>query len=161
MIFVDMDGVVADFDGHYERLFGVRPTRWPDAENVNWKLVHSIPDFYRTMPLMHGAYDLVRFVDEIGGGCAFLTGVPATGRRAAAQKTEWVAEHFDGFRCICCPAKDKREHGAPGDILIDDYLRYRQAWVDMGGIFVHHTGVRATIRKLRELGKCATPEESC
>ena len=36
-IFVDMDGVLADFDQHYENVFGVLPSRV--ADNVDWKQV--------------------------------------------------------------------------------------------------------------------------
>jgi hypothetical protein len=50
MIWVHMDGVAADFDGHYEHHFGYRPTRWPDPDNVDWARVASAPYFYRTMP---------------------------------------------------------------------------------------------------------------
>ena len=25
-----------------------------------------------------------------------------------------------------------------GDILVDDYLKYRKLWIDAGGIFVHY-----------------------
>ncbi len=158
-IFVDMDGVVADFDGHYERHFGVRPTRWPEPDNVNWNRIKETPDFYRTIPLLPGAQDLVRYVDEVGEGCSFLTGVPISVNAAPNQKIEWANMHFPGFPIICCPAKDKWMHGTHRDILIDDYLRYRIDWINMGGVFVHHTDVPSTIAKLRELGKCALLSE--
>jgi hypothetical protein len=40
----------------------------------------------------------------------------------------------------------------PGDILVDDYLKYRHLWEEAGGVFVHHTSARHTIRQLAELG---------
>ena len=147
MIYLDMDGVFADFDSHYEFHFGVRPTR----DNVNWSHVNSVPDFYRTLPLMIGARDLFRYVDEVGEGCAFLTGVPASLSVSANQKIEWGATHFPETEVICCPARDKWKHGQPGDILIDDYLKYRLEWTSMGGVFIHHTDVLSTIVKLQEL----------
>jgi len=33
-IFVDMDGVLADFDAHHEAVFGTRPNKTSDA--VDW-----------------------------------------------------------------------------------------------------------------------------
>ena len=163
MIFLDLDGVLADFDSHYERHFGVRLARvWPGEDKTNWKWVNSIPDFYRTIPLMTGARDLFRYVDEAGYGVAILTGVPSSVDAADNQKHEWAAEHFPHVQVICCPAREKWEHGRPGDFLIDDYLKYRLDWIGMGGVFIHHTDVPSTIAKLRELGICAMslPEPS-
>jgi uncharacterized protein YfaT (DUF1175 family) len=39
----------------------------------------------------------------------------------------------------------------PGDILIDDFDKYRHLWIEAGGIFIHHTSAAASIRALREL----------
>jgi hypothetical protein len=36
-LFVDMDGVLADFDAHHEAVFGVRPSKVTD--NVHWAAV--------------------------------------------------------------------------------------------------------------------------
>ena len=49
-VFVDLDGVLADFDAHYEKNFGVRPDK--AADNVDWSKVASVDRFYATMPLM-------------------------------------------------------------------------------------------------------------
>jgi hypothetical protein len=40
----------------------------------------------------------------------------------------------------------------PGDILIDDFDKYRDLWIKAGGIFIHHTSAVASIHALRELG---------
>ena len=157
MIFLDLDGVLADFDSHYETHFGVRPSGHYEMEARQ-----LCPDFYRTIPLMTGARDLFRYVDEAGYGVAILTGVPSSVDAADNQKHEWAAEHFPHVQVICCPAREKWEHGRPGDFLIDDYLKYRLDWIGMGGVFIHHTDVPSTIAKLRELGICAMslPEPS-
>jgi hypothetical protein len=43
-LFVDLDGVLADFDAHYEGHFGIRPCTVTD--NVDWDLVRNVKDFY-------------------------------------------------------------------------------------------------------------------
>jgi hypothetical protein len=40
----------------------------------------------------------------------------------------------------------------PGDVLVDDYLRYRELWVKAGGIFIQHLSAAESIRQLAELG---------
>jgi hypothetical protein len=39
-----------------------------------------------------------------------------------------------------------------GDVLVDDYLRYRDLWEKAGGIFVHHVSAAESIRQLAALG---------
>jgi beta-phosphoglucomutase-like phosphatase (HAD superfamily) len=153
MIWLDMDGVLADFDGHYQACFGVKPTRWPEPDTVDWKLIASVPDFYLNLPLMPGAKELFRFVDELGVGTGILTGVPKEIDESSNHKIEWAAkpEHFPHVMVRCCRSRNKFKHGKPGHVLVDDYLKYRDAWVDMGGIFVHHTSAESSIQQLREL----------
>ena len=38
-VFVDMDGVLADFDAHYETHFGTRPCK--KSDNVDWDAVRA------------------------------------------------------------------------------------------------------------------------
>jgi len=37
----------------------------------------------------------------------------------------------------------------PGDIIIDDYLKYRHLWVEAGGIFIHHISAVESLAALR------------
>ena len=47
-LFVDMDGVLADFDAHHEAVLGVRSDKQTD--NVDWLRVRDIKDFYLNIP---------------------------------------------------------------------------------------------------------------
>lgn len=47
-------------------------------------------------------------------------------------------------------SKEKRSHAKRGDILVDDFLKYRCLWEEMGGIFIHHKNAADSIR---EVGK--------
>lgn len=54
---------------------------------------------------------------------------------------------------ITCRAREKFLHMRhPGDVLVDDYLKYKEAWEEAGGIFVHHTSARKTLARLAEIG---------
>lgn len=151
MIWVDMDGVVADFDGHYERHFGVRPTRWPAEDSVDWKKVAAVPNFFRTIPMTKDAGELLAGLHP--RPWSLLTGCPKSIDVSDNQKRDWAAEKFEPRRhVVCCRSRDKWLHGKPGDVLIDDYLKYKDLWVDMGGIFIHHTSAANSIRELKRLG---------
>ena len=72
---------------------------------------------------------------------------------AESQKIDWAAKHFPGVEMITCLSRDKYLHmKRPGDVLVDDYLRYRDLWEKAGGIFVHHISAAESIRQLANLG---------
>lgn len=148
-IYVDLDGVLADFDTGYERAFGVRPSR--DADNVDWGLVKTKTDFYRDLPPM-GDY-LHTWARVFRYGPIILTGVPRSLPVAAHNKRAWVDLHLgQGVPMIACASRDKAQHCKPGDVLIDDWEKYRHLWEAAGGRWVTHTNAFDTDRQLTELG---------
>jgi hypothetical protein len=149
-LFLDCDGVLADFDMAATELLGMPPRQFEKRHGLPefWKRLARHSDFYGSLPLMPDAmvlFDAVRHLDPI-----ILTGLPR-GDWAAPQKLRWAAEHFPGTRIITCLAADKRRHAREGDILVDDTLRYRKLWTGAGGIFVHHRNAQATIEELKAL----------
>jgi hypothetical protein len=146
-LYLDCDGVLADFDAGAEAVLGLKPRAFEQRHNIGkmWARLSSAPDFYGTLPEMAGArdlYDAVRHLDPI-----ILTGLPR-GDWAAPQKVRWAAEHFPGTRIITCMARDKRDHAKEGDVLVDDTLKHRHLWEEAGGIFVHHRTVPETLEEL-------------
>lgn len=151
-LFLDCDGVLADFDSSAKRLFG-RDLR--GAESLHgtpefWRRIRTAPAFYSNLALMPDAMELYRAVAHLHP--VILTGCPHGGW-AEPQKIEWAARHFPGVSMITCRSKEKFLHiKHPGDILVDDYLRYQHLWEQAGGTFVHHISARDSIRQLSELG---------
>lgn len=146
-LYLDCDGVLADFDRGAQAVLGMPPRAFQQKQGIGrmWARLASAPDFYGTLPLMPGAVELfgaVRHLDPI-----ILTGLPL-GRWAAPQKVRWAAEHFPGTRIITCMARDKRDHARDGDVLVDDTLKYQHLWEEAGGIFVHHRDVSSTLAAL-------------
>lgn len=149
-LYLDCDGVLADFDRGAERLLGMKPRAFQHRYNIGkmWAKLAGAPDFYGTLPLMDGAlelFDAVRHLDPI-----ILTGLPR-GNWAAEQKIRWAAGHFPGTRIITRMAVDKRDHCRTGDVLVDDTLKHRHLWEEAGGIFVHHRTVAETLVELAAL----------
>lgn len=156
-LFLDCDGVLADFDALATEVFGERPAEaevrlkakgfWREIRHYRQPGTHY--GFFRALPLMPGArelFDTVKHLDPI-----ILTGCPF-GDWAPPQKVEWAAEHFPGTRIITCMAREKVTHlEQPGDVLVDDKTKYQHVWEEGGGVFVHHTDTASTLRKLREI----------
>lgn len=77
-LFLDCDGVLADFEGHATEVFGMPPGAAEKAMGspAYWKQLELTPDFYRTMPLMPDAKFLFESVKELGFVPTILTGCP-------------------------------------------------------------------------------------
>jgi hypothetical protein len=149
-LYLDCDGVLADFDRGAEAVLGVPPRVYEERHGRGglWARLAQAPEFFFRLPLMPDAVELFAAVRHLHP--IILTGLPR-GNWAAAQKVRWAAHHFPGTRIITCLAADKRDHCSAGDVLVDDTLKYRHLWEDAGGIFVHHRNAQQTLRELTGL----------
>ena len=149
-LFLDADGVLADFDAGAQRLLGMKPKAFiaRHGRGEFWKRLARAKNFYGTLPEMSDArllFDAVKHLEP-----TILTGLPL-GRWAAPQKVEWAAEHFPGVPIITCMAADKHNHMKPGDVLVDDREKHRAAYEQAGVVFMHHRNAEDSLRQLAKL----------
>jgi hypothetical protein len=153
-LFLDLDGVLADFDRGVEAVTGRRPEDLP--LKAMWAALARAPAFFETLEFMHDAEALWRF-------CAphrptILTGLPI-GAWAPEQKRRWVARMLGAHvPVITCMSRDKWRHSGPGHVLVDDRAKAREAWERAGGVFIHHRAAARSIAALRRLGFSGEPE---
>jgi len=144
-LFVDMDGVLADFDAHHQAVFGFPADKV--ADNVDWEAVRQAEDFYLNIPPMPDMEKLWRFIAPLNP--IVLTGVPGKVPEAPANKRGWVAKHIGGHVEVrCCRSREKYLHARPGDVLIDDWEKYRHLWLGAGGYWITHRNANDTIADL-------------
>lgn len=146
-LFLDCDGVLADFDEGARRLLGMSPRAFEARHGRGsfWKRLANADNFYGGLPEMPDArrlFDAVKHLEP-----TILTGLPL-GKWAAPQKIEWAAAHFPGVPIITCMARDKHKHMQPGDVLVDDRENHRAAYEAAGVIFVHHKNAEDSLRQL-------------
>jgi hypothetical protein len=146
-LYLDCDGVLADFDAGAIAVLGMPPQEFQDRYGLRrfWQKLAAAPDFYFSLPLMPDASELYEAVRHLSP--VILTGLPH-GNWAADQKVRWAAQHFPGTRIITTLARDKRDHAREGDVLVDDMVKHRHLWEAVGGVFVHHTSAATTIEAL-------------
>ena len=138
-LFLDSDGVKADFDSHAENLFGRHPSKIPNDEL--WELVNADPErFWDGIPLMEGALEMFDTFRNQYENITFLTGCPRDGYDiAAAHKRVWLRRHFGDVPVITCLSRDKQLHmNAPGDVLLDDMPRNLKRWEAAGGVAIRY-----------------------
>lgn len=148
-LYLDCDGVLADFEKGATAVLGLPPRGYEQRHGIArfWRKLASAPDFYFGLPLMPDAMELFDAVRHLHP--TILTGLPR-GNWAADQKVRWAAHHFPGTKIITTMARDKRNHCKEGDVLVDDQIKHRHLWEEMGGVFVHHRSAADTIGRLAE-----------
>jgi 5'(3')-deoxyribonucleotidase len=157
-LFLDADGVLADFDLAARRLIGLSPKDYiaRHERRAFWKRLATAKNFYGALPEMPDArrlFDAVKHLEP-----TILTGLPL-GSWAAPQKVEWAAEHFPGVPIITCMAADKHKHMHPGDVLVDDREKHRAAYESAGVVFIHHKNAEGSLRQLARIFPSVTAPE--
>jgi len=144
-LYIDMDGVVADFDAKARSIlkdcdFDTVAERWPDD---GWNRIRDYPHFYRSLSKMPQADQLMRlaerFRDELGWNLYMLTAIPRLNDVPDCfwDKTEWMREHYPNIAVRFGPySEDKQHHCRPGDILVDDRSSNCEQWRSSGGYAV-------------------------
>ena len=149
-LYLDCDGVLADFDTAAEQVLGLHPRDFKQRHGRPhfWERLKGEPGFFANLPLMPDARILFSSLEHLEP--TILTGCPPGGW-AEPQKLDWVRRHFPGTSVITCLSPEKAVHCRPGDVLIDDTPTFSQHWRDAGGVFVLHTGAESSIRELSTL----------
>lgn len=149
-LFLDCDGVLADFDAGARKVLGADVATFErrHGKSAFWRQLARAKDFYATLPKMPDAdllFGAVRHLDP-----TILTGLPM-GNWAAPQKVRWAAEHFPGVPIITCMARDKHRHMNGQDVLVDDSERHMTAWQEAGGIYILHRSARESLAQLADI----------
>lgn len=147
-IYLDLDGVMADFDGSFPAVFGLDHRSMADDDM--WLKINGHPTFFRDLPPMAGAVDFFRSIEHLEP--IILTACPKSNyAHVATQKVEWVRAHLSGHVTVLPvlggSSKPLFMH-AKGDILIDDFRRNTEAWAAAGGHAILHRGFEGTAAAL-------------
>lgn len=152
-VYLDLDGVLADFDTYYYQLFG--KTSASETDKKLWSNINSLDYFFRDLPLMNGALDFFHDIRELTNeDPIFLTACPRSNyEKAALEKIEWVRNNF-GDRYQVLPVLGGKTKclfmHARNDILIDDFEKNILPWRLRGGIGIHHITNEVSLYQLRE-----------
>jgi 5'(3')-deoxyribonucleotidase len=138
-IYVDMDGVLADFFGEWSKSQGV--SNWKDIKDPAKAIgdIKSIEDFWLKLPVLPQAKNLLQLIKKVKGSYSICTSPLADDPRSEPHKREWVKKNLAFFppkEVIVTHNKPQfatQKDGTP-NILIDDYGVNIRAWEEAGGI---------------------------
>ncbi len=152
IIFLDMDGVLCDFDGAVAKQCGSKE-KWAD----DWSKLPS--NFFEVLPKLPDADLLVDYVRGLFD-IHILTAIPKRGQYdgARVQKYKWCLDHLKIYpsKIHVCFWEEKQYYAAEENLspnlLIDDSERNCTQFKAKGGIAILHTSAENSIRELQQLG---------
>ena len=161
IVYLDMDGVLADFFGGVEFLYGVE--HWKELTNDKTKdlkkqVIDRITgtDFFAVLPKFETADALIDMVKKFTGGKFSINTSPLRGdhENSAKYKKVWISNNIEQPDDIIVTgrkesyAKDKGT-GTP-NILIDDRPINIQKWQAAGGYGILYQANRDSLEKVKK-----------
>lgn len=155
-VYVDLDGVLVDFDSEMARIGFPRAKVENDkvAKSKFWQAVGRLAKegkpFWGAMNPMPDATQLWNYVKKYNPEILSATGHVGN---ATQEKHEWVKKYLGDVPVhLTRKSADKAQYAAPNHILIDDRAKSIEPWLAAGGIGILHKNAADTINKLKELG---------
>ena len=161
IVYLDMDGVLADFFGGVEKMYGVE--HWKQLTNDKTKdlkkeVIARITgtDFFATLPKFQSADALIDMVQKFTGGKFSINTSPLRGdnENSGKYKKVWISNNIEQPDDIIVTgrketyAKDKGT-GTP-NILIDDRPINIQRWQSAGGYGILYQANRDSLDKVKK-----------
>lgn len=147
-VFLDMDGVQADFFGAWSKKSGV--DHWKAIGNKEQEieeLAHSsakeVYDFFYDLEPLSGGMEVIAWLRRNNIPYTVLS-APLRGpyKEASVQaKKDWLDKYHPGSSGNAIFTDQKFKHAMSGgrpNVLVDDFGKYLKAWADAGGITIKH-----------------------
>lgn len=161
-LYLDMDGVQADFFGAWADLNGVPHYKHitdPEAAIVQLASTgyKKVYEFFRNLEPLPGGIQIIHWLHRNKIPFTVLSApLRIEGPASVQGKKDWLDEHNPGAsaRAIFTSKKYKyaMSNGQP-NVLVDDFGKYLTMWSDAGGIAVKHEdeNTQATIKALADI----------
>lgn len=147
-LFLDMDGVQADFFGAWSKRSGV--DHWKAISNKEAEieeLAHSsakeVYDFFYDLEPLSGGMEVIAWLRKNKIPYTVLS-APLRGPFKGASvkaKVDWLDKYHPGSSGNAIFTDQKYKHAMDGgrsNVLVDDFGKYLKAWADAGGIAIKH-----------------------
>jgi len=156
-IYLDMDGVICDFQDRYKKLFNSLPER-DDKTKTFYKNFDKFIEGrnFADLNMMEGSITLIhtleKLYEEYGIVTEILSSTASEKRHETIkeQKEEWLKTHGITFKQNFVPGKQlKYKFAEPTALIIDDTVSVIDDWRRAGGQAIWHNNVPATLAMLK------------
>ena len=143
-IYVDMDGVLADFFSRWEEITG---KHWRDIQGDDvqpaLQAIRDDDDFWLDLKMTANAKNLLSLIKQVKGEYKILSAPLAGDKKAIPHKKEWVKNNLGFFPPTeviidADKAKYAKQPDGTPNILIDDFGSNINKWEAAGGIGFKH-----------------------
>jgi len=159
-VYLDMDGVIANFDQRFEDISGMKPHEFESkyGKKAFWNLIDEDNkiSFWVGIKPMPGAKALVDYVKKYN--YELLTS-PSAKKQSYLGKILWVRNNSGilGGKPRINFRKAKEKHNiksnlSTNDILIDDRMDTIERWNNAGGTGIHYDSASQVLSDLKKLG---------
>jgi predicted nucleotidyltransferase len=152
-IYVDMDGVLSDWEAQFKRYSGGIPVDTYDSlhgKQNSFKLVNkNSPEYYANMPWMKDGKLLYNFVNSFPNVQILSHAADA---KSKIGKQQWLKDKGITFEANLVPnRKDKSKFATADSVLIDDREDVVNDFINAGGKAILHKDSIDTINQLKEI----------
>jgi hypothetical protein len=149
--FVDLDGVLVDFDQGYKELTNITPQQANEKGiETFWEPISKAgAKFWITLKWMSDGKQLWDYIKKYN---PILLSAPSREESSKLGKRVWVKRELPNVKLILRSAERKQEFANSTSILIDDRQKNIDQWEAAGGIGIFHTDTPNTIKQLKQLG---------
>ena len=151
IIYLDLDGVITDFDKAFESLGQGTPeeVHKRGGDSFFYALVGGAGlDFWSKMEWTPDGKLLWNFLKPYH---PIILSAPINNFDSINGKKIWVKRNLGNVQLILKKSKEKKELATPNSILIDDRPSNIQSWKEHGGIGILHKNTDDTIKKLKKI----------
>jgi len=154
-IYIDMDGVVANFEKHAEKLLGNPVDQVSTSKLFKAIRLHTQDggQFWNELEKMSDADVLMDYLKKFKNR-EMLSSTGDEYDVVSPQKMDWMQRHYPEIETINLvkSSKLKSEFAHSAAILIDDKSKSIDPFVAAGGIGILHTSAANTIKQLQSMG---------
>ena len=141
-IYVDMDGVLADFFGAWKKLVGKDWREITDLDDALQK-IRDKDDFWLNIPVTSNANNLLSLIKQLKGKYNILSAPLPNDPNSEPHKREWIKKNLSSFPpSNVIITSNKAVHATQPDgtpnILIDDFGKNIAKWEAAGGVGFKH-----------------------
>jgi hypothetical protein len=155
-IYLDMDGVITDFDKRFTDLAGMGPREYESSfgKDKFWDFIDSKEKgggvgFWVGMPWMPGGPELYNRISQHNHA---LLSSPSRSESSKLGKRLWKKKYTPNTDLILSLAANKKNYADGGSILIDDRESNIQQWREAGGIGILYKSADQVNKELDKLG---------
>ncbi|SVB43238.1 uncharacterized protein METZ01_LOCUS196092 [marine metagenome] len=155
-IFVDMDGVLADFLTGCSAMIGQPLTNDAKGHSEYDKRKPELTNkrLFRNLPPMVDMYELIAYIKHTHLPWEILSAAGSVNRELVVyDKVKWIGQYVDPSIVVTCTfnGRQKAMFAKSGSVLIDDVKANIDAWEEAGGIGILHVSAEDTINTLKAL----------